>query len=287
MRPGKSTVTASGHKAEDNMAQLEKIFIQLINQGIEVYADAEEAEEERRLKEQSPGEAHIPTTDPFDLSGIAADDTISLYLKEMARVPLLTPAEEILLAKALEKGRKAQRKRERSHFNDEETLKLRRFIREGNKARDHLIKANTRLVVSIAKKYVGRSHNLSLLDLIQEGNIGLFRAVEKFDYRRGYKFSTYATWWIRQAITRALADQSRTIRIPVHMVETINKYTQVTRRLVQELGREPLPEEIAAEMNIEGVKIVAAEFTFDGKRLSFLYSTETEEKVDLRTLRPW
>jgi len=154
-----------------------------------------------------------------------ASDLVQMYLKEIGRVALLTAEEEVKLAKGNERGDLA--------------------------AKQRLTEANLRLVVSIAKKYVGRSHNLSLLDLIQEGNIGLFRAVEKFDYRRGYKFSTYATWWIRQAITRALADQSRTIRIPVHMVETINKYTQVMRRLVQELGREPLPEEIATEMDVD------------------------------------
>lgn len=158
-----------------------------------------------------------------------SSDLVQMYFREIGRVPLLKTEEEVKLAKANEKGDLA--------------------------AKQKLTEANLRLVVSIAKKYVGRSHNLSLLDLIQEGNIGLFRAVEKFDYRKGYKFSTYATWWIRQAITRALADQSRTIRIPVHMVETINKYTQITRRLVQELGREPLPEEIAAEMNMEVDKI--------------------------------
>lgn len=156
-------------------------------------------------------------------------DLVQMYLKEIGRVALLKGEEEVKFAKLIEKGDLA--------------------------AKQKLTEANLRLVVSIAKKYVGRSHNLSLLDLIQEGNIGLFRAVEKFDYRKGYKFSTYATWWIRQAITRALADQARTIRIPVHMVETINKYSQVMRRLVQDLGREPLPEEIAVEMDMEVEKV--------------------------------
>jgi len=156
-------------------------------------------------------------------------DSIQMYLREIGKVDLLIQEEEVSLAKAIEKG--------------------------DQMARQRLTEANLRLVVSIAKKYVGRSHSLSFLDLIQEGNIGLFRAVEKFDYRRGYKFSTYATWWIRQAVTRAIADQSRTIRIPVHMVETINKYIQVVRALVQELGREPLPEEIAVEMNLDVKKV--------------------------------
>ncbi|XLQ20183.1 MAG: RNA polymerase sigma factor RpoD [Candidatus Moraniibacteriota bacterium] len=156
-------------------------------------------------------------------------DLVQMYLKEIGRTPLLTREEEVTIAKAIEAGDEA--------------------------ARQQLTEANLRLVVSIAKKYVGRSTNLSLLDLIQEGNIGLFRAVEKFDYHKGYKFSTYATWWIRQAITRALADQSRTIRIPVHMVETINKYMQIVRRLVQELGREPMPEEVAAEMDLDIDKV--------------------------------
>jgi RNA polymerase primary sigma factor len=156
----------------------------------------------------------------FDISELSTD-SIQMYLREIGKVPLLSSAEEIELAKRKEKGDKEAEKK--------------------------IIEANLRLVVSIAKKFTG-SKGLSLLDLIQEGNIGLFRAVEKFEYRKGYKFSTYATWWIRQAITRALADQSRTIRIPVHMVETINKFQQVQRQLIQDLGREPLPEEIAAEM---------------------------------------
>jgi len=163
----------------------------------------------------------------FDISELSAD-SIQMYLREIGKVPLLTTKEEIELAKLKEKSdREAERK---------------------------LIEANLRLVVSIAKKFTG-SKGLSLLDLIQEGNIGLFRAVEKFEYRKGYKFSTYATWWIRQAITRALADQSRTIRIPVHMVETINKFQQIERQLIQDLGREPLPEEISAEMGEEIDKV--------------------------------
>ncbi len=170
--------------------------------------------------EPAHAKKHLPTDERhFDLGDISGD-SIQMYLREIGKVPLLTGEEEVSLAKRKEAG-------------DVEASK-------------RLVEANLRLVVSIAKKFTGRS--LSLLDLIQEGNIGLFRAVEKFDYRKGYKFSTYATWWIRQAITRALADQSRTIRIPVHMVETINKFQQIQRQLIQDLGREPLPEEIAAEM---------------------------------------
>jgi RNA polymerase primary sigma factor len=161
--------------------------------------------------------------DPLELTA----DSIQVYLREIGKIPLLTGAEEVALAKRKERGEKEAERR--------------------------LIEANLRLVVSIAKKFTGKS--LSLLDLIQEGNIGLFRAVKKFEYRKGFKFSTYATWWIRQAITRALADQSRTIRIPVHMVETINKFQQIERELIQELGREPLPEEIAAEMGQEVDKV--------------------------------
>ena len=164
-----------------------------------------------------------------ELEEASSSDSVQMYLREIGRYPLLSSEEEVDLAKRIERSDEA--------------------------ARQKLAVSNLRLVVSIAKKYVGRSPNLTLLDLIQEGNIGLFKAVEKFDYKRGYKFSTYATWWIRQAITRALADQGKTIRIPVHMVETINKYQQVVRRLVQDLGREPLPEETAAEMGVEVDKI--------------------------------
>jgi RNA polymerase primary sigma factor len=166
-----------------------------------------------------------PVPEELDLTvpeGVAIDDPVRMYLKEIGRVPLLTPEEEIELAKRIEKG--------------------------DLEAKRRLAEANLRLVVSIAKRYVGRG--MLFLDLIQEGNLGLLKAVEKFDYRKGYKFSTYATWWIRQAITRAIADQARTIRIPVHMVETINRLVRVQRQLLQELGRDPLPEEIAEEMGI-------------------------------------
>ncbi len=215
-------------EVEKDVAGLEKLYEKLEIAGVKVISSDEVLKTEVE-KEAEKAEKKVEDMDiPLDLDDISSD-SVQMYLREIGRVPLLKPEEEVQLAKRNEKG--------------------------DLMAKQKLTEANLRLVVSIAKKYVGRSASLSLLDLIQEGNIGLFRAVEKFDYRKGYKFSTYATWWIRQAITRALADQSRTIRIPVHMVETINKYTQATRRLVQELGRDPLPEEVAAEMGIEVEKV--------------------------------
>ncbi len=222
---------------EQDLENLENLYERLETSGVRVVGSEEMLKIETTKVGENFGKKgkKKPATKPKEKMmdmGEESDgtsDLVQMYLKEIGRVSLLTGEEEVRLAKLIEKG----------DLN----------------AKQRLTEANLRLVVSIAKKYVGRSHNLSLLDLIQEGNIGLFRAVEKFDYRKGYKFSTYATWWIRQAITRALADQSRTIRIPVHMVETINKYAQITRRLVQELGREPLAEEIAAEMNLEVEKI--------------------------------
>ncbi len=176
------------------------------------------------------------------------DDPVRMYLREIGRVPLLSAEEEVRLALFMERG-KAERYKA-------EYLKMpynRRYIEDGEEAQRRLTEANLRLVVSVAKKYIGRG--MSLLDLIQEGNIGLIRAVEKFDYTKGFKFSTYATWWIRQAITRAIADQARTIRIPVHMVETINRLIRISRRLLQDLGREPTSEEIAAQMEITPEKV--------------------------------
>jgi len=202
-------------KIEQDIAGLERAYDELKENNIKVIESVEFLEISSEDKKK-PAKEKTPLR-------LESFDNVQMYLREIGRIPLLNAQDEVRLAKLIEQ-------------DDEE-------------ARQKLTQANLRLVVSIAKRYVGRSRNLSLLDLIQEGNIGLFKAVEKFDYHKGYKFSTYATWWIRQAITRALADQARTIRIPVHMVETISKYTQVKRRLLQDLGREPLPEEIAAEMD--------------------------------------
>jgi len=214
-------------KLEELYEKLESKNIRVVNSDEMIRMETDKVSEDFDKQKSTKKKSRKETMDVGPEE--ASSDLVQMYLREIGRVDLLNTEEEISLAKRIEKG--------------------------DAMAKQRLTEANLRLVVSIAKKYVGRSHNLSLLDLIQEGNIGLFRAVEKFDYRKGYKFSTYATWWIRQAVTRALADQSRTIRIPVHMVETINKYTQITRRLVQDLGREPLPEEIAVEMGIEVDKI--------------------------------
>ena len=206
--------------------QFEKILEILEQNNVDILRitddDDDELIEDEEIVLTEEDEVDVETIDLSVPDGISIEDPVRMYLKEIGKVPLLSAEEEIELAKKMEMG-------------DEE-------------AKKKLAEANLRLVVSIAKRYVGRG--MLFLDLIQEGNLGLIKAVEKFDYRKGYKFSTYATWWIRQAITRAIADQARTIRIPVHMVETINKLIRVSRQLLQELGREPLPEEIAEEMNI-------------------------------------
>lgn len=208
-------------KANDNLELWDEIDRRLEKDGIAIHESGSLIREDdeisvSELKDATRIDQNLP-------------DAVQMYLKEIGRTALLTFDEEKKLARRIKRGDEAARKK--------------------------LIQANLRLVVSIAKRYVNRSHHLSILDLIQEGNIGLSRAVDKFDYLRGFKFSTYATWWIRQAVTRALADYSRTIRIPVHMVETITKYTQTKRRLIQELGREPLPEEIATEIGVDVEKI--------------------------------
>jgi len=186
---------------------------------------------------------------------VHVSDPVRMYLQEIGRYPLLTPQQEVELAMQAEAGVRAEEQLDEGgeDLPADERIILERVVRQADKARKRLVEANLRLVVSIAKKYVGRG--LGLLDLIQEGNLGLIRAVEKFDYRKGFKFSTYATWWIRQAVTRALADQARTIRVPVHMVETINKLARAQRSLVQILGRDPTIEEIAEELELEPEKV--------------------------------
>ncbi|WP_054746800.1 RNA polymerase sigma factor RpoD [Veillonella rogosae] len=224
-------------QAELTAEQLDDIYTTLGKLNIEVVADidAEDVEEHPIEPEEDAEEVVSEKNISIDLSvdsGVNIDDPVRMYLKEIGRVPLLSADEEIVLAKQIEAGAA-----EDATYKD---------IQLAKKAKKKLVDANLRLVVSIAKRYVGRG--MLFLDLIQEGNLGLIKAVDKFDYTKGYKFSTYATWWIRQAITRAIADQARTIRIPVHMVETINKLIRISRQLLQDKGREPLPEEIAEGM---------------------------------------
>lgn len=220
----------------------------------------DDSDDEILLDVDDEDEIEVEKIDLSVPDGVSIEDPVRMYLKEIGKVPLLSAEEEIELAKNMEAGAVAKEKiailksREEKATEEElaeikeEIKNLQKDLDAGDEAKKRLAEANLRLVVSIAKRYVGRG--MLFLDLIQEGNLGLIKAVEKFDYRKGYKFSTYATWWIRQAITRAIADQARTIRIPVHMVETINKLIRVSRQLLQELGREPSPEEIAAEMNM-------------------------------------
>ena len=235
-------------EAESNMEQVEDLFATFFEHGIEVGQ-----QEEIEAAAQEGADNQEEATDELDLSQIEIDDSISLYLKEIGRVPLLTAEQEVELAQRMERGRLARRQLAKGVEDPVEREQLLAQVKDGQAAQEHLIKANSRLVVSVAKKYVGRG--VPFLDLIQEGNIGLIRAVKKFDYRRGYKFSTYATWWIRQAVTRAIADQGRTIRVPVHMYEQINRLTRASRQLVQELGRDPTSEEIANELGITPRKV--------------------------------
>ncbi|HEY8478801.1 MAG TPA: RNA polymerase sigma factor RpoD [Spirillospora sp.] len=222
---------------------LERVVKMLAEQGVEVLESQHETEDVTRADEGDLGK-RAPTS-----------DLVRIYLREIGRVPLLTAEDEVELAKTIEAGLFAEEKMARTAvLSREELHDLELLAREGARAKQRLIEANLRLVVSIAKRYVGRG--MLFLDLIQEGNLGLIRAVEKFDYTKGFKFSTYATWWIRQAITRAIADQARTIRIPVHMVETINKLVRVQRQMHQDLGREPTPEEIGREMGLSPARVI-------------------------------
>ncbi len=244
-------------EAEQDVEQLEEAFSALLSAGIPFVEDANLAEpSEDELVAVEAIEETEPEIDPsLDdyLANIDTDDTIGLYLKEVSRVPLLTAEEEVALAQRIERGRMAREELAKGNASPRRRAELRKLIEDGWAAREHLITANSRLVISVAKKYMGRG--VPFLDLIQEGNIGLIRATKKFDYRRGHKFSTYATWWIRQAVTRAIADQGRTIRVPVHMGDQINKLLRVQHQLTQRLGREPSVEELAEALDVPPKKV--------------------------------
>jgi RNA polymerase primary sigma factor len=244
-------------EAEQDVDQLEEAFAALISAGVP-YVDEtppggpseEELVDEEEVEEES---GRTLSVDDNYLANIDTDDTIGLYLKEVGRVPLLTAEEEVELAQRIERGRLAREELAKGNVSPRRRQELQRLIEDGWAAREHLITANSRLVISVAKKYMGRG--VPFLDLIQEGNIGLIRAAKKFDYRRGHKFSTYATWWIRQAVTRAIADQGRTIRVPVHMGDQINKLLRVQHQLTQRLGRDPSVEELAEALEVTPQKV--------------------------------
>jgi RNA polymerase primary sigma factor len=244
-------------EAEQDVDQLEEAFAALISAGIPYVDDISTVgpTEEDLAEEDEAEEEARPELDIQDnyLANIDTDDTIGLYLKEVGRVPLLTAVEEVELAQRIERGRMAREELALGSGFSQRRSELQHQIEDGWAAREHLITANSRLVISVAKKYMGRG--VPFLDLIQEGNIGLIRAAKKFDYRRGHKFSTYATWWIRQAVTRAIADQGRTIRVPVHMGDQINKLLRVQHQLTQRLGRDPSVEELAETLEVTPQKV--------------------------------
>ncbi len=241
-------ITEAFEEVEITPEEIEHLYDKFEKEGIELVEDLDKELEEIEVTKEELEDLSVP-------EGINIDDHVKMYLKEIGKVNLLTAEEEMSLAKRMADGETAKTQMEEmgEDIPDEAREQMDFLIADGEKAKKSLAEANLRLVVSIAKRYVGRG--MLFLDLIQEGNLGLIKAVDKFDYTKGYKFSTYATWWIRQAITRAIADQARTIRIPVHMVETINKLVRVSRQLVQELGREPTPEELAKELNMPVEKV--------------------------------
>ncbi len=241
-------------EAEKDIEQLEEAFSALLSAGVAFVEDASAGEppENELVAVEETGPGPEPALDDY-LADIDTTDGIGLYLKEVSQVPLLTATEEVELARRIESGRTAREELARGKVSHRRRIELRKSIEDGWSAREHLIRANSRLVISVAKKYMGRG--VPFLDLIQEGNIGLIRSTKKFDYRRGNKFSTYATWWIRQAVTRAIADQGRTIRVPVHMSDYINKLFRTQHKLTQRLGREPTLEEMAEELELPPEKV--------------------------------
>jgi RNA polymerase primary sigma factor len=266
--------------AERDIEQLEEAYAALQSAGIELVdiasVDDEPSDEDIEEAEEEENSLRDLSQDDTYLSAIDADDTIGLYLKEIGRVPLLVAAEEVALAKRMEKMKFArERLAKGGKITPKKRANLQWDIDDGWAAREHLITANSRLVISVAKKYMGRG--VPFLDLIQEGNIGLIRAAKKFDYKRGHKFSTYATWWIRQAVTRAIADQGRTIRVPVHMGDQINKLLRVSHSLTQELGRDPTVDELADALSVTPKKV---ESMIQIARRPLSLETPTDEEED-------
>jgi len=244
--------------AEDEVEELEHVFAALISAGIPYVENNSRGDEQDEADDEEKPPSHKPRTQTEpptsdDLENIETSDTIGMYFKEVSRVPLLTANEEVELAQKIESGRMARAELARGNVSPRRREKLRRLVEQGWEAREHLITANSRLVISVAKRYMNRG--VPFLDLIQEGNIGLMRATKKFEYRRGLKFSTYATWWIRQAISRAVADQGRTIRVPVHMGDQINKLMRTQHELVQHLDRKPTIEELAEALEVTPAKV--------------------------------
>jgi RNA polymerase primary sigma factor len=239
-------------EAEKNLDQLEDVFQALLEAGVQIIGlESAQAKRAEAASQELTGEVEEDDdglNDRVFFEAVEADDTIGLYLREIGRVDLLTAEEEVALAKRMERGLMADEALAKNGVDAEGGWELQNQVRDGLAAREHLISANSRLVISVAKKYIGRG--VPFLDLIQEGNIGLIRASKKFDYHRGHKFSTYATWWIRQAVTRAIADQGRTIRVPVHMGDQINKLIRTSHRLTQGLGREPTVQELADALEV-------------------------------------
>ncbi|HLE03616.1 MAG TPA: RNA polymerase sigma factor [Anaerolineales bacterium] len=260
-------------EAERDLDQLEEVYSSLLAAGIAYLDDVSDGEDpaDEDLAEIEASQ----TRDKNDLAAIDADDSVGLYLKEVGRVPLLTAEQEVSLAKRIERGRRARESMARGGITESRRTHLRLYIEDGWAAREHLITANSRLVISVAKKYMGRG--VPFLDLIQEGNIGLIRAAKKFDYRRGHKFSTYATWWIRQAVTRAIADQGRTIRVPVHMGDQINRLLRTSHQLTQFLGRDPTTEELADALSVTPKKV---ENMIQVARRPISLETPTDEEED-------
>ncbi len=263
-------ILAAFPDAERDLDQLEEVYAALLRKNIRYLDEAPDADDAH--DEELTEIEKIREKDKNDLAQIDADDSVGLYLKEVGRVPLLTAEQEVSLSKRIERGRKA---REAMAGGDSDRASLRLFIEDGWAAREHLITANSRLVISVAKKYMGRG--VPFLDLIQEGNIGLIRAAKKFDYRRGHKFSTYATWWIRQAVTRAIADQGRTIRVPVHMGDQINRLLRTSHQLTQMFGRDPTTEELAESLGVTPKKV---ENMIQVARRPISLETPTDEEED-------